>query len=124
MRWLLLLLGGFALVLGLIGLLLPGIPTTPFVLVAAACYARASPRLHRRMRENRWIGPMLRDWEDNRSLSRRVKTVAVAMMAVMVGMSIWTLQQWPWAQAALVLAGLLGIWYVGWHIPTRKAGTR
>jgi hypothetical protein len=52
-------------------------PTTPFILLAAACCARASPRLHAWLLNHRWMGPMLRDWERDRSLTRRTKTVAV-----------------------------------------------
>lgn len=108
-----------ALVLGLIGVVLPVLPTTPFILLAAACYARASPRLHQRMRDNRWIGPMLRDWEHHRNLTRRVKTVALTMMAVTLGTSLWTLQGQPWWQAMLAVGGLLAVWVVAWVIPTR-----
>ena len=118
-RGLLWLAGTIALGLGMVGVVLPGLPTTPFILLAAACYARASPRLHRRMRESAWIGPMLRDWEHNRSLTRRVKTLALTMMTVMVAVSVWTLHGRPWLQAVLVVAGLLGVWVVGWRIPTR-----
>ena len=119
LRWLLWLTGTIALGLGLIGVVLPGLPTTPFVLLAAACYARASPRLHQRMRENSWIGPMLRDWEANRSLTRRVKTIALVSMAIMVAVSVWTLRSQPALQVLLLVAGASGLWVVGWYIPTR-----
>ncbi len=113
-------MGTIALGLGLIGVVLPGLPTTPFVLLAAACYARASPRLHQRMRENTWIGPMLRDWEANRSLTRRVKTIALVSMAIMVSVSVWSLRTQPALQALLLAGGASGLWVVGWTIPTRK----
>ncbi len=124
LRWLLWLIGSLALGLGLIGVVLPGLPTTPFVLLAAACYARASPRLHQRMRENAWIGPMLRDWERHRSLSRRVKTIALVSMLVMISVSVWTFRAQPLVQVMLVLTGLLGAWVVGWWIPTRGADAK
>jgi hypothetical protein len=120
LRWLLWLAGTVALGLGLVGVVLPGLPTTPFILLAAACYARASPRLHQRMLSSAWIGPMLRDWENNRSLTRRVKTIALTMMLAMVAVSVWTFHGRLWLQAVLVLAGLLGVWVVGWRIPTRR----
>lgn len=118
-RWLLWLAGTISLGLGLIGVVLPGLPTTPFVLLAAACFARASPRLHQRMRENAWIGPMLRDWEANRSLTRRVKAIALASMAIMVAISVWTVRAQPALQVLLIAGGAMGIWAVGWSIPTR-----
>lgn len=118
MRWLLGLAGTIALGLGLLGVLLPGLPSTPFILLAAACFARASPRLHQRMRENAWIGPLLRDWESHRSLSRRVKTIALASMAIMVALSVWNLHLYPALQLLLLAVGVLGIWVVGWRIPT------
>jgi len=120
LRWLLSLIGTVALGLGLVGVLLPGLPTTPFILLAAACFARASPRLHQRMLSSAWIGPMLRDWENNRSLTRRVKSVALTMMVVMVAVSVWTFHGRVWLQAVLVLVGLLGVWVVGWRVPTRN----
>ena len=119
-RWLLWLFGAVSLVLGLIGIVLPGLPTTPFVLLAAACFARASPRLHRWMRENRWIGPSLRDWERHRSLTRRIKAVALTSMLLMVSFSVWTFQGKPLVQAVLLAGAVLGGWVVAWRIPTRE----
>lgn len=124
LRWLLWLIGSISLALGLIGVVLPVMPTTPFMLVAAACYARASPKLHQRMRANRWIGPMLRDWERHHNLTRRVKTVALTMMTVTLGTSLWTLHGRPWLQAMLVLFGMLAVYVVAWWIPTRPQGDR
>jgi uncharacterized protein len=113
------LVGTLALALGLIGVVLPGLPTTPFILLAAACYARASPRLHQRMRDNAWIGPMLRDWESHRSLPRRIKAIALVSMTVMIGLSVWSLRGRLVLQLVLVATGAIGIWVVGWRIPTR-----
>jgi uncharacterized protein len=108
MRWLLWLAGTIALALGLIGVVLPGLPTTPFILLSAACYARASPRLHAWLLNHRWMGPMLRDWERDRSLTRRTKALAVGSMLLMVGISVWTLQG-RWAlQALLLVLGAIG----------------
>lgn len=124
LRWLLWLVGAMSLGLGLIGVVLPGLPTTPFVLLAAACFARASPRVHQWMRDNRWIGPALRDWEQHRSLTLRIKTVALVSMAVMVSFSLWTFRGNLPTQAALVVGALAGIWVVAWRIPTRTQARR
>ena len=108
-----------ALVLGIIGIALPGLPTTPFILLAAACYAKASPRLHQWLLKHRWFGPMLRDWESDRSLTRRTKTIAVASMLIMVSFSIWTFQGRPTVQMVLLVTGAIGA-FVVLRIPTRK----
>lgn len=118
-RGLLWVAGSVSLLLGLIGVLLPGLPTTPFVLLAAACYARASPRLHAWLLNHRLAGPLLRDWETHRNLTRRTKTIAVGSMLLMVSFSIWSFHGRWIAQALLLVLGLTGAWVV-LRIPTRK----
>lgn len=118
-RWLLWLAGSVSLALGLIGVVLPGLPTTPFVLLAAACYAKASPRLHGWLLHHRFLGPMVRDWETNRSLTRRTKTIAQVSMVVMVGLSAWGFRHQPVVLGVLLVAALIGVWVVG-RIPTRR----
>ena len=118
-RALLWIAGSLSLVLGVIGIVLPGLPTTPFILLAAACYAKASPRLHAWLLNHRWFGPMLRDWESDRSLTRRTKTVAVVSMLVMVGFSVWTFHGRLALQLVLLVTGAIGA-FVVLRIPTRK----
>lgn len=118
-RWLLWLAGSVALALGLIGVLLPGLPTTPFILLAAACYAKASPRLHGWLLKHRFLGPMVRDWETHRSLTRRSKTVAQVSMVLMVGLSAWGLRERPVVLAIVLIAAGIGVLVVA-RIPTRK----
>lgn len=119
LRWLLWLAGSLSLGLGIVGVVLPGLPTTPFVLLSAACYARASPRLHGWLRGHRLFGPLVRDWEAHRSLTRRTKRIAQGSMLVMVGISAWGLRHQPVALAAVLVAALIGVWVVA-RIPTRK----
>lgn len=117
-RWLLWLAGSVSLALGLIGVVLPGLPTTPFILLTAACYAKASPRLHGWLVNHRFFGPMVRDWEAHRSLTRRNKTVAQVSMVVMVGLSAWGLRERPVVLAIVLIAALIGVLVVA-RIPTR-----
>ncbi len=123
LRWLLWLAGSVSLMLGLIGVLLPGLPTTPFILLAAACYAKASPRLHGWLLNHRFLGPMVRDWETHRSLTRRNKTVAQVSMVVMVGLSAWGLRDRPVVLAIVLIAALIGVLVVA-RIPTRLPDQR
>lgn len=110
--------GLLCLALAGLGVVLPGLPTTPFVLLAAACFAKASPALHGWLLRHRWMGPMVRDWESHRSLPRRIKVLAIAMMVTMVGLSVWQLAGRPWVQGAIALAGVVGVFVVA-RIPTR-----
>lgn len=120
LRMLMTLAGLLALGLGVLGVFLPGLPTTPFVLLAAACFARASPRLHAWLLQHRGLGPMLRDWEAHRNLTRRTKAVAVGSMLVMVGISMWGLRERWVALLGLAVLGAVGAWVV-LRIPTRPA---
>jgi len=87
-RVFLIVVGWLSIVLGLIGAFLPLLPTTPFLLLAAACFARSSPRLYERMLNHPWIGPTLKDWRENRVIPLRAKILAISMITVSMGSSI------------------------------------
>lgn len=118
-KWLLTAAGVLALALAALGVVLPGLPTTPFVLLAAACFARASPRLHTWLINHKHLGPVVSDWEKHRSLSLRIKRLSTGLMTVMVLLSAWQLSEAPWLTAGVVVLGILGAAVV-WKIPTRK----
>ncbi|NLL37462.1 MAG: DUF454 domain-containing protein [Fretibacterium sp.] len=73
------LLGAFFLLLAIVGTALPIMPTVPFVLLAAGCFARSSRKWHRWLRQNPKFGPAVRDWEEHRCISRRTKFWGVTM---------------------------------------------
>lgn len=81
-RWAWLAAAYAALALALAGVVLPILPTTPFALIAAACAARGSERLHRWLLAHRVLGPVIRDWHEGRTVARRSKIVATATMAL------------------------------------------
>ena len=110
--------GTLALVLGIVGVVLPGLPTTPYVLLAAACYLRASPRAHAWLLRNPIFGPMLREWEQHRSVSRPVKGMALMTMVLSAGFSIWFFAGQPWLQSGVLGGMLVGSLMVA-RLPTR-----
>ena len=120
-RWVLTVCGLLALALAVLGVLLPGLPTTPFVLLAAACFAKASPRMHHWLLNQRHLGPMVRDWEAHRSLPLRIKWLASGLMASMVCLSAWQLTHKPWAALTVLALGLVGGWVIWRRIPTRRS---
>ena len=117
-RMVLLALGSIALLLGIIGIFLPGLPTTPFILVAAACYARASERFYHWLLRNPTFGPLISEWRRHRSIPWRVKMTAIALMAATLSISIVFFVPWPELQVALALFGLLLATYL-YRIPSR-----
>lgn len=117
-RLLLLVCGWFALLLGAIGLLLPVLPTTPFVLLAAACFARSSERFHAMLLRNRLFGPLVAEWEQHRSIPRRTKRWAIALMSVTFGSSIVFFVQPVGLKWVLAVVGVgVAVWI--WRIPSR-----
>lgn len=80
LRWAWWLLAYGSLVLGAVGIVVPGLPTVPFVLLSAYAAARGSHKLHRWLLAHRRFGPMIRDWQAHGAVSRRTKVLAVSMM--------------------------------------------
>ena len=112
MRWVLIVAGFLSLALGVTGIFLPGLPTTPFLILSTYCFARASPRLHRWLLDHPTIGPPLRDWEINRSITRRVRWIALTSMTSMVLLATWMFRGNPWLMALLLSSGAIGAWVV------------
>jgi uncharacterized membrane protein YbaN (DUF454 family) len=83
------LLGFLFLGAGILGIFLPLLPATPFVLLAAACFARSSEKWHQWMLANGTFGPMIRNWDQDRCVSCRVKIIAIASMVGVGGYSVF-----------------------------------
>ena len=85
----LIVLGWVSVVLATLGVVLPLLPTTPFLLLAAWCFARSSPRFHAWLLYRSWFGPYLRHWQENRALPPGVKGKAVLMIVLTFAVSLW-----------------------------------
>lgn len=83
--------GIFFVGLAFIGVFLPLLPTTPFLLVATACFAKSSPRLHQMLLTNKIFGPMIYHWQTTRSIPKRAKVIALLSMVVAVLWSVFIL---------------------------------
>lgn len=106
-RALLITAGFVALALGAMGAVLPVLPTTPFLLLAAACFAQSSERWHQWLLNNRYAGPLIRDWEERRCVSLQTKIVAISSMFVVGGLSVsLALTETSHRVAALILMAI------------------
>lgn len=81
-RWVFFLLGLVFLALGIIGVVLPVLPTTPFVLVSAACFAKSSDKFYHWLINHRHLGKYIKDWEQRRAIPRKAKYLAWSMMTL------------------------------------------
>ena len=84
-RWAWLLLAYASLGTGIVGIFVPGLPTTVFILLAAYAASRGSTRLHQRLLQDPQFGPMIRDWQTHRAVSRKAKWAATVTMLFCAG---------------------------------------
>jgi len=107
-QWLLMIIGLMAVGLGILGIFLPLLPTTPFLLLAAACFIRSSDRLYQWLLRNRWFGPYIRDYREHRGIPRRAKVIALILLwttmtySVLVWVDFWV----PRAFLLLIACGV------------------
>ncbi len=76
--------GTICLALGAIGIVLPVLPTTPFLLLAAACYCRSSERLYRWLMNNKWFGVYIKNYREGKGLPLKTKVVAVTVLWITI----------------------------------------
>ncbi len=85
LRWVLKIIGVALVPIGLAGVLLPVLPGVPFLILAAACFARSSPRLEQWLVNHKFLGPGIVAWRERGAISLKSKTIAIAVMAVSGG---------------------------------------
>lgn len=105
-------LGFASLALGVIGIFVPLLPTTPFVLLAAYFFSKGSKRLHGWLLSHPKMGPVIRDWEQHGVIPVRAKVLAVVMIVIFVGYPIIFMAIHPGAKLAAGLSALAGLVFV------------
>ena len=113
-------LGSLFVGLGAVGVIVPGLPTTPFLILAAACYIRSSQRLYDWLISNKRFGPYLKDYREGKGIPRKAKRLAVVMIVVFVSFSVVFGIEDLTLKIAVGLLGLIGLLYVLFKVPVAK----
>lgn len=105
--------GSVSLVLGLAGVFLPIIPTTPFLLLSAACYMRSSEKAYARLLSHRRFGPLIRDYSENGTIPARTKVVAILLMSFGICITMLFFTDSPLVRLILLVVAVTVGSYVG-----------
>ena len=117
MRIFLIIVGSLSLVLGIVGLFLPMLPTTPFLLLSAAAWVKASPKLYEWLLNHRVFGEYIRNYREHRAIPLRAKIISVSLLWLTIGYCIFAVvTEWWWAQVLLAVIAIA----VSWHILSFK----
>ncbi|WP_114416831.1 YbaN family protein [Marinospirillum perlucidum] len=119
LRWFYLMMAGLCMVLVILALLLPLVPATPFLLLAAWFANRGSPRFHRWLWENRYFRPILLAWEEEKAIPASVKKVTLVLLLIS-GVFVWSTQDALWIRLAATLLLLA----IGGFLLSRPTATR
>ena len=105
MKLALIAIGWISLALGFVGIFLPLLPTTPFVLLSAYCFSKSSKRLHHWLVHQPTMGPLIQNWEQYGSISRKAKVMATVLMVSLFSFSLSYLSLPILAKGLLILIG-------------------
>jgi uncharacterized membrane protein YbaN (DUF454 family) len=94
--------GTLCVALGVLGMLLPRLPTTPFLLRAASCYARSSERFHHWLLTNRWCGTYIRNYREGKGIALKQKILALALLWLTIGATSWLVVSLWWVRLLLL----------------------
>lgn len=112
-------LGWVAVGLGSLGVIVPGLPTTVFFIVAAACFSRSSPRFEQWVLDRPGVGPLVRDYRAGLGMPRTAKVMAITSIAVVCSLSAFLAVDAWWLRGIVLGVGAIGIAFILWRVPTR-----
>jgi uncharacterized membrane protein YbaN (DUF454 family) len=104
--------------LGILGIFLPLLPTTPFLLLSAACYTRSSDKFYKWLVEHRWLGPYIKNYREGKGIPGKAKIMILTLLWVTISFSVIFMAKAWWLKAILLLiaAG------VSWHVLSLNLG--
>ena len=116
MRILLIVCGFMAMILGIMGIFLPLLPTTPFLLLAAACFFRSSPRLYQWLINHKQMGPYICNFREHKAIPLKAKIISVSMVWITMLIAAFGVVPYLWIRIGLLLLAAA----ISWHILSYK----
>ena len=116
MKYILITLGSICLALGVIGIFLPLLPTTPFLLLSAALYVRSSEKLYQWLIHQKYLGTYIRNFREHRAIPLRAKIIAVSMVWITLTYCAVTVSEAIWIKAMFITLAIA----ITWHILSYK----
>jgi len=121
MRPLYLVAGLLCVGVGWVGLITPGLPGTVFFVGATWCFSRSSPRMEQWVLDLPGVGGLVGDYRDGLGMPKRAKVIAISCIVAACTFSAGFAIEPSWVRITVAVTGLIGVWYVGWRVPTREA---
>ena len=106
LRYLLIIFGTIFLIFGIIGIFLPILHTTPFLLLSAACYARSSKRFYNWLMNNRWFGSYIKNYHEGKGILLKIKIFTISLLWVTILISIFFVINIFWIELILVVIAI------------------
>jgi len=110
--------GVFCIGLAILGAILPLLPTTVFLIMATGCFAKSSPRMQKKLLNNKTFGPLIHEWQQHRSIPRKAKRIALLTIVLSVAWSSYLLQNMLLSLLVIVL--VTGPFIFLWRMPESK----
>ena len=114
-------LGSIALFLGVLGIFIPGLPCTPFLLLSAALYMRGSERLYNKLLKNKYLGKYILRFRSQKGISIRTKVYSIALMWIMIGISCFYFIESTTVIIIVLSAGVIGTIVMGFIVRTVRS---
>lgn len=99
-------IGTFSIILGIIGIFLPLLPTTPFLLLGATCYIKSSKKLYNTLINNKWLGSYIKNYKENKAIPRKTKIVTISLLWITIGYSAIFLVTIVWIKLLLLFIAI------------------
>jgi len=107
LRYLLIFFGTLFLIIGVIGIVIPVLPTTPFLILTAACYARSSKKAHHWLLNNKWFGSYIKNYQDGKGVPIKVKITAISFLWITILASIIFIIDIVWIKVILIAIAII-----------------